>query len=279
MHQLDRIEKKVCFGTLAISKRYCSMAKILAADLKQYAPYIPLVVCTDLPEEFDECTNIIAFQHSQKGIFVCNNDKRFVIEKALSIFNTVIFIDADTRIIDKVPENIEFLPGITANQFKNIAEVKMNKERKQELAILRKLINKLNLSIEYVNWISPDLFAITKDRGKENAFIKEWETIARYIQLKAIHCGYLHREDGNSIGIAAAKVGLAITSEEMIKLRKIRKHEFVTSRSKKSETIIDKFVNKLYKLLFCKFRRWIGSPYRLSREILIALKDFQFYFR
>ena len=269
------MEKDFCFCTLAISKRYCIFAKKLALDLKQYTPKTSLLVCTDLPDEFNDQTNVIAFRHSQKGIFVCNNDKRFVIEKALSMFNTVIFIDADTRITAKLPDNMEFLPGITAKSFYNIAEAKINKKRKHELGILTKLIDKLNLSLENVNWISPNLFAITKDEGKEITFIEQWDKIARYIQLKAINSRYLHREDGNSIGVAAAKVGLTVRSKGIEELRKIIKHEYVTSHSGKSKTILD----KLYKFPFWKLKRWAGSPYRLSREILIALRDFEFYFR
>ncbi len=268
------MEKSFCFCTLALSKRYCVMAKLLANDLKQYAPKTLLLVCTDLPDEFQDQTNIMTFKHSQKGVFVCNNDKRFVIQKALPMFDTVIFIDADTRITAKVPNDMKFLPGVTANKFYNIAEAKINRERKQELGILRRLIDKLDLPIKDVNWVSPDLFAITKDGGKEIAFIQEWDRIARYIQLKAINCRYLHREDGNSIGLAAAKVGLTVRTEGLQGLCKIRKHEFVTSRSKESETIL----YKLYKLLFWKLKRWVGSPYRLIRELLIAFKDFKFYF-
>lgn len=275
MRQFSKMEINFCFCTLAISRRYCFMAKKLAADFKKYAPKTSLLVCTDLPDEFKDQTNILAFKHSQNGIFVCNNDKRFVIEKALSMFNTVIFIDADSRITAKIAENMEFSPGVTAKSFYNIAEAKINKERKFELGIIKKLIDKIDLPIEDVNWISPNLFAITKDGGKEIAFIEEWDRIARYIQLKAINSRYLHREDGNSIGLAAAKAGLTVKSEGIQVLRKIIKHEFVTSNGKETETILD----KLYKLLFWKFKRWIGSPYRLIQEILIALRDFEFYFR
>ena len=136
------MEKDFCFCTLAISKRYCIITKKLALDLKQYAPKTSLLVCTDLPDEFNNQTNVIAFRHSQKGIFVCNNDKWFVIEKALSMFNTVIFIDADTRITAKVPDNMEFLPGITANKFKNIAESKINMVLSQ-IIILNSVVNLL----------------------------------------------------------------------------------------------------------------------------------------
>ena len=269
------MEKDFCFCTLAISKRYCLIAKKLALDLKQYAPKTSLLVCTDLPDQFNDQTNVIAFRQSQTGIFVCNNDKRFAIKKALSIYRTAIFIDADIRITAQVPEDLKFLPGVTAKSFYNIAEAKINKERKHELGILTKLIDRLNLPLENVNWISPSLFAITKDEGKEIAFIEEWDKIARYIQLKAINSKYLHREDGNSIGVAAAKVGLTVRSKGIEELGKIIKHEFVGSHSGKSKTIWD----KLYKFLFWKLKRWAGSPYRLSREILIALRDFEFYFR
>lgn len=271
------MERNFCFCTLALSRRYCFMAKKLAADLKQYAPKTLLLVYTDLPDEFKDQNNILAFKHSQQGIFFCNNDKRFVINKALSMFSTVIFLDADIRITDKLPEDIEFSPGITAKSFYNIAEAKINKERKHELGILKKLIDKMNLPLEDVNWICPYLFVITKDRGKEITFIEEWDKIARYIHLKAINSRYLQKEDGNLIGLAAAKVGLTVRSEEIEVLRKIIKHEFVTSRSREIETTLDKSYK--FKLLFWKYKPWAGSPYRLSRELLIALKDFEFYFR
>lgn len=268
------MNNKFVFCTLAMSRKYCSFAKKLAADLEKYAPGTILVVCTDFPDEFKNFTNVRAFKHSQKGIFFCNNDKRFAIEKALSIVDTVIFIDADTRITASVPENIAFLPGITPDMYLNIAEAENNKARTKELEVIKKLIAKLGLSIKQVNWISPDLFVIKREDGKEIEFLKEWDRIARYLQLRGFNYRYLH-QDENTIGLAASQVGLTVRNEGLETLRNIKKHQFVVSSSTEPNTLL----YKLYKLLFWKLKRGIGSPYRLSREMLIALKDLKFYFR
>jgi hypothetical protein len=102
-----------CFCTLALGERYRRMAIELAKDIERYAPGVKFVVLTDKPRDFSGNSNVLAFKHGQRGIFACYNDKRFVIEKALSLFDSAIHIDADSKITADVPSDLKFSPGIS----------------------------------------------------------------------------------------------------------------------------------------------------------------------
>jgi hypothetical protein len=113
-----------CFGTLAVGSRYCHHAKILASDLQQYAPTITLVVFTDQIAAFAEYPNVMAFEHSLQSI-AGYHDKRFVIAKAISLFDACVYLDADVRILGPIPTDLVWAPGITARTGCNI--LKFNK--------------------------------------------------------------------------------------------------------------------------------------------------------
>ena len=260
------MKKDFCFCTLAISPRYCLLAKELAMDLERYASGTILVVYTDLPNEFKDCNNVLFFKHYQKGIHSCVNDKRFAIEKSLSMFNTAIFLDADTRIVSPIPENMSIPSGITTRHkslSRSILECRVNRENKYRAEITTKIADKLDIDLKVATLIPSNMFAVSKEEGKEFEFIEIWDKIARYFELKNIHYA-----DENAIGLAAAKVRLTVTSSNNLEeLAKVRKHLFVTSHSTKSKKILE------------RLKRWSGIPYRLSRSLLIALRDFEFYFR
>ncbi len=102
-----------CFCTLALGENYCNLALELAKDLEEYSPNTYFIILTDKPQHFHKQTNILAFKHQQQSIG-CYHDKRFAIAKALSLFNSCIFIDADMRILAAVPNDLRWQPGITA---------------------------------------------------------------------------------------------------------------------------------------------------------------------
>jgi hypothetical protein len=143
-----------CFGTLALGKNYRRLALILAKDLETYCPNSTLIVLTDNPPEFLTQKNVLAVQHRQK--FFCDNDKCFLIEKALSLFDCCICIDADMRILAPFPQDLQWLPGITARSLTGI--VKHHQERPNQhktLALLKLIADKLNVNFDdkNVKWI------------------------------------------------------------------------------------------------------------------------------
>lgn len=108
-------EKNFCFCTLALGKKYSALASLLAKDIEIYSPNTSFIILTDHPEEFSKYRQVLVFKHEQQGV-KCYHDKRFAIAKALSLFNSCIFIDSDMRILASVPEDMQWLltPGISA---------------------------------------------------------------------------------------------------------------------------------------------------------------------
>ncbi|RUT05568.1 hypothetical protein DSM106972_035750 [Dulcicalothrix desertica PCC 7102] len=251
------MQKLFCFCTLAISRPYNLLAQDLAKDLEKYSPGTLLIVYTDLPHYFKEHSNVIACRHSQKGVRCCWNDKRFAIKKALSMFDSAICIDADTRIIGYVPEDMEFLPGITVYEHLHILDFFKNKEKKASNT-LNRLSNKMNLSIKDVRWVQENLFVITKDEGKETEFIEQWDKVARYLDFRGVY------GDGNSIGFAAAKAGWSIQEGRLNKLLAVRQHSYISRSLKKS--------------ILKRLKNVLAFSYRFNKELLVTLNDFKFYY-
>ncbi|MCA1990918.1 MAG: hypothetical protein LDL41_02565 [Coleofasciculus sp. S288] len=258
---MNQQEKEFCFCTLALGNKYRLLAKELARDLEQYSPGTVLVVGTDSPKDFKACNNVLAFKLKQAGILHCYHDKRFVIDKALSRFRVAIQIDADTRIVDNVPDPIEWLPGITAGHLENLVE-HVETYTPERLESLKEIALKLNIPLEKTTYVGESLFFVSRDGGKEKEFIKHWDTIARYLELKGIHSG-----EGNAIGMAAAKAGLKIgNSSGWETLNKIKRH-------------MDASYEKKPKKFWHSFQRRLGYHYRLQRTRIAALTNFDFYYR
>lgn len=116
-------QDKFCFCTLALGKPYRALAGLLARDLQLYSPHTTFIILTDCPQEFSKYPQVLAFQHQQEGV-KCYHDKRFAIAKALSLFNSCVFMDSGMRILESLPEDIEWLlePGISARGLYGYAE-------------------------------------------------------------------------------------------------------------------------------------------------------------
>lgn len=254
-------EKDFCFCTLALGSKYHTLAKQLAKDLEKYSLGTKLVILTEKPEEFREEKNTLAFPHQQQGILHCYHDKRLAVEKALSFFRVAISIDADTKITDRIPDNLEFEPGIFGRNENLIPHV--NKNRPANLEIINNVANKLNIDCQKAKWIGESLYIVVRDEGREKEFIKHWGIIGNYLELKGMHSG-----SGNVMGLAAAKVGWNITkSESWEKLNKIRQHLDASDDIKKPKSFGE------------NLKRRLGYHYRLNKARLAALTDFNFYYR
>lgn len=268
MLQLKTLYKKMnntntiqnyCFCTLALGYRYQLMARKLAQDLMQYAPLVQIMIGTDNPRQFQDCDNVIAFRHNQTGTLHCFNDKRFVIEKALGKFNTVVYLDADTRIVGYIPEQIDFSPGITGYTRHMIKHLK--KYRPQHIDLIQKVADKLAINTSEVEWIGESLFAITRDNNKEKKFIENWGLIANYLELRGFHGG-----EGSILGLSATKVGWKVHNpENLIVIDNMREH-------------LDASKNKVKSYFWQTQKNRLGYHYRLNKTRLIALKKFNFYY-
>lgn len=255
---MNTTNNSFCFCTLALGEKYRLLAKQLSLDLAKYAPGTFLVVGTEKPNFFESSPNVYAFLFKQKGILHCYHDKRFVLEKALSQSSTAIAIDADTRIIDKVPTHIEWMPGLTGCSRNILEHVKRcNPER---LLTLEVLANKLDLSLENIFWVGESLLIVSKDNGKEIEFLKQWGKIGDYLELKGIHAG-----EGNAIGLAAATIGWTVHVEGWNELRDVTKH-------------LDAAHQKNSVSSWNNLKRRLGYHYRLNRKRIQALNNYNFYY-
>ncbi|MCC5637395.1 hypothetical protein LC593_16415 [Nostoc sp. CHAB 5844] len=254
------LNQDFCFCILAFRAKYRILAKELAETLEKYSPGTTLVIGTDQPEEFQNSPNVFAFHLRQKGILHCYHDKRFVIQEALKKFPTAIQIDADTKIVGHISPEIPQSEGLAAGHIEDIVEhaQKYNPER---LIYLRKIANKLDLSLDDVSYVGESLFAVTADSKKTGEFIKHWDSIARYLEIHGIHAG-----EGNAIGLAAAKAGLKVYNPSWLeKINSVRKHLDASDR---------KFQRTQWQIL----QRKLAYHYRLNKARIISLKDFDFFY-
>jgi hypothetical protein len=191
----------------------------------------------------------------------CFNDKRFVVERALSSFRTAIYLDADIKIMADIPKNLDFLPGI-CGYYQNLL-YHVSKYRPQDLESIKKVASKLAISLNDAKWIREDLFIVTKDGEKEEEFLKMWGLIARYLELKGMHSG-----EGSVMGLAAAKVGWKVEKGESWKsLNQIKNFQHIDTSSKSKHRTF--WENLRFRILY---------HYRVNKARLLALKDFDFFY-
>lgn len=253
-------KKDFCFCTLALRNKYRLLAQQLASDLEKYSPGTKLLVLTDEPNCFQDNSNVLAFKHRQQGILHCYNDKSIVMEVALSKFPAAIHIDADTRILAPLPDNLQWKPGITAGHYENLVE-HANKYNPERLPPLQKVAANLNIKLETVTYMGESLFVITRDNGREIDYLKSWAMIGRYLELRGIHAG-----EGNAMGIAATKVGWTISSDGWQEIKDVVHH-------------IDASLINNQVTLWEKLQKRIGYHYRLNLARVMALKNAKFYYK
>ena len=255
-----RQETDFCFCALALGEKYRILAKELARDLEKNAPGRTFIIGTDRPSDFKEYNNVSAYKQYQQGILHCYHDKRFPIAKSLETFSTAILVDADTKFLGKIPNAIDLVTGINGCHEELIPHVK--KYTPERLSRLEKIATKLNINLENTQFIGESLLIVSRDEGKEKEFIKEWGEIGRYLELRGIYSG-----EGNIIGIAAARVGWDVArSPGWETINRVRKH-------------IDASYQATQKTAWQLLKRKLGYHYRLNKTRVIALKNFNFYYR
>ncbi|MEQ9553009.1 MAG: hypothetical protein RIM23_25745 [Coleofasciculus sp. G3-WIS-01] len=261
--------KDYCFGTLAIGKLHQNLAKQLALDLENNSPKTTFIILTDDPSVFSDFKNVLAIKHIQERPLLVLNDKRRVIERGLEKFSSVIFIDADCRIVKSLSENISWPPGITVNHDtqRSFGE-NFRKHCSSDQGIYEQLFKKIQLviSLDQCKFPIPNLFVITKDNGREKTFLEYWDKIARYCEIN--RCKNVF--EAYSIGLAMCCTGWNATSfnEEFLDFYKSINHIGTYKKTKKQpQTFIDK-----QKIRYLYYYRWV-------KVCLSGLKDFGFYFR
>jgi hypothetical protein len=251
------------FCTLALRPKYRQLAQQLAADLATYAPGITLVVGTDRPQEFAHCANVWAFKLKSQGVLHCFHDKRFVLAQARSRFKIVVQLDADTQMIGQL-SSID-APQLAAPQLAAIHQENLlehtHRYNPERLPHLRKLADKLELDLAQVTYVGEALFALAAPVAQCDAFVQQWDGIARYLELHGIHAG-----EGNAIGLAAAKVGLAITQPDWLTAIDADRHHFDASTQRPADRPAQQLIRR------CRYHL------RLNQSRLRAIGRWQFYY-
>lgn len=214
--------KDLCFCTFAGGTVYRNLVKNLIGDLTKYAPGTPFILLTDKPSDFSDVENddILIFGHKRQGV-LCYHERRFAIAHALSKFNSCMYLDADVRICAPVPQNLSWLPGITARSCTSLIKHfrgRLDKTDPPRLSLVKEfnfykdMAKKIGLDLEKdpITFVNEFLFVVTRDGGKEVEFLEQWQKLALYAELHQHH-----KHPAYAIGLAAAKIGFPIRHDTM----------------------------------------------------------------
>jgi hypothetical protein len=224
----------LCFCTLAIHAPYRKRARLLCSD----APQVPWVILTDEPDDFLDLP-VRAIRHSPTGPMAADylsylqatgngrgaaayHDKRFAIMAGLKDFDTVVYVDADSR-ITALPEISPFSSGLAVLPVvrKSIAE-HLKTCGSWRMAFFADLALHLTGNTDSLNsapWCHEALIALTRD-GRESRFFEAWSIAADFLQSRKLYSG-----EGGVIGLAAAYAGWTVDFDSLISLSTSIRHE------------------------------------------------------
>jgi hypothetical protein len=187
------------FCTLAMGERYAELAAFLMADLESYG--VSSLVLTDRPEWFGDFSHTKVVEHRPKQFSY--HDKRLVLQEALKLGDTAVFVDADTaiwfgadrRVVRKALHH-PFPPGLHASQlmppgYYDYPHIEA-KAREWGLQFDRNVIT---------YW--EGLFAISRDENLA-AFFAHWDKFAAEADAR----GHNGAGEGTCFGIAAEAAGI-----------------------------------------------------------------------
>lgn len=289
-------QKDFCICTYVAGKTYRSLAKNLIGDLAKYAPEIPFIIYTDKPKDFENYSNVLVFGHKRQGVLYYH-ERRFAIQKALSMFKSCMYIDSDVRICAPIPHR-EWLPGITARSCSDMVkhfQERIHKTDKpsvtamKKFELFKKMANKLDVNInkEKITWVNEFLFVVTKDSGKEEEFLQKWEKISIYAEVNG-----LHKHPAYAMGLAATKANFEIRHDVMEgveffddRIEKIRISKGQATAEDKLEFFetqnnIENPRNSIFQKIVEKVNKSVEYLYHSMRlKVTTMLSDYNFYYR
>lgn len=286
----------VCFCSAAFGSKYRNLAKLLAQDLYEHNPHIPLVLYTDNPSDFRHFKNVDSYPH--RGRFVLpHNERIFAISRALDLYPACIYLDCDVRITAPIALDFDILPGITARSctsyWNRYGEVFNGTDKRHEvlyeLGVAQKMARKVGLDLrdERLMWVNEFLFIVARDAGKENQFLELWGKLAKFGELRRVHTAVCH-----PMGIAALKTDFPIRHHEMpgisffddrIEMVRISKGQSDPEASRKyfdDQKAIEfdrsNYAQKFYKRVR-RMTKYLSKYLTLAG--MLAIEDFEFYYR
>jgi len=228
------MKKDLCFGGLALGREYRFYTRELAIDLEYFAPDVPLVVFTDVPEEFADHRNVIAIKHAQRSVIRCFHDIRFVLDHALEEFKTCIAINTNVRIVEPLPMDFAkaLKPGIVAlacEKLENHLRYELDDpaawQRKSVVGVDRQVelvklaCQKLGVSLSETDYVFEIIYAVSCEGEQKKKFIDTWGKLANFFEYHGMTWG-----EGFAAGIAAKVAGLPVCQNVFIPEPSYYKH-------------------------------------------------------
>jgi len=197
------MNSQLCFATLAFSKPYRDMARLLASDLATVAPDHSLVIATDAVEEFKDFPNVFAYYQRRTGFFRCINDKRFAVLFALEHHaQEVVFIDADTRINRNLPAQVNSEAKIVTVLTPLLAEQANQWLPDNAVRAVISAARSFGIDPSSTKFVMDHIFAVKRDNGREKIFVQVWDLVTRLFDFEGVSIS-----DGYCMSIAAAVAG------------------------------------------------------------------------
>ncbi|WP_412535854.1 hypothetical protein [Marinobacter sp. MIT932201] len=261
---------KVGCGTLALGLEYRVLARLLAYDLGVYHPDLVFYVLTDDPESFEGFSNVRAIKHEFSGVRACYHDKRHVVSEIFKDdVDICVFLDADSRLVYPIDFSDLIKDGffLVATWAKNLSEkhgFKISEwdgrwsfnNPKKEQALFDRLTMKFGIRTSEVDFVKESLFAINKNHGDYELFLKAWDYCATYSTIRLFEFS-----EGSSIGISAKVAGGRVYSMSKTPVWYFK--DIYTNVALKTEA------QRNINLLMTKLRHGIGKDCRSKSNVLV----------
>lgn len=215
-------------STLAVGENSNKNALKLCCDLNYFKQKI--LVVTDKKELYQNLQNVNTIDYPEK-IF-SHNDKIICFEEGFKMYESVVYIDSDSRIFYDEYKNCysNFLriiePGfhpswnwgkITRKDsgFFNSSDTSIRVNGYGNLAL--EMSKKLDIEIEDAVHYQEGIIIICKDGGKEKILLETWKKLANVLDEYEIknNSKRIGLGEGNLIGLSIVKSGIKINSLDM----------------------------------------------------------------
>ncbi|MFC5453450.1 hypothetical protein [Prosthecobacter fluviatilis] len=220
-----------CFATLAFGRDYRYHAERLALDFAVHASHFPLVMLVDRPQDIMPRPNLRTLLYRPEGALRRYHDKRLLVRAGLDAgYATVVVIDANSRLVEKLPDMLELRKGVNAFITQPVLEHLREEEaaastRKRfastahQRRCLERAAQSLGLSLENVTFIQESIYALHGPEDILRQFVECWGRLGHFMDYHG-----LAWSEGFAIGLAAAAVGLDVHENRFLPMNCFYKH-------------------------------------------------------
>ena len=166
-------DRKTCFVTLAVGKKYRDHALALAEDVRTITDNTPFVVLTDRPEVFPKSDSLIPVSHRIQSVGVYHDKLDCIAESFRLGFDDCIFLDADCRILQNATISRHRKLGLTAKSCYDLHKNLLRRESRETgiYDCFPKIAGRYGIQVEECKFISEWIFVVCRD-GNEDIFLQ-----------------------------------------------------------------------------------------------------------